>query len=378
MSSPSPAPAPQRVEQIDSNFKAAEAGADRLWIDAFDCRVALRGLGWLDENRKTRGFRRLPDRAEAAMNPGVQTLSHHSSSVFLSFATDSPHVSVEIENSGVEVMNHMPSTGSRGAELYFRDGNQWLAVATAVPDLTTPTFRRDLLIDLPSKMREFRLYLPLYHRPVSVRIGVAEGAAVQPIPAPAGQKPIFFYGTSITQGGCANTAGSDYVSILGRLLDREVINFGFSGNGKGEPEVAELISEIDAEMFVLDYVANVPTAELLGGTLEKFIPILRARHPETPVVLLGGLFFDRVLGSRESWEVQQAKRDIVLDLYLRFRKAGDPNLHYIDGFSLLGPGVTASFVDGIHPTSAGFLQMAERLAPQLRAIQIWNRDFRAR
>ena len=51
-------------------------------------------------------------------------------------------------------------------------------------------------------------------------------------------KPVVFYGTSITQGGCASRSGMSYQAILGRQLNLDFVNLGFSGNGKGEPVVA--------------------------------------------------------------------------------------------------------------------------------------------
>ena len=45
---------------------------------------------------------------------------------------------------------------------------------------------------------------------------------------PVANKPILFYGTSITHGASASRAGMTHVAQLGRLFDREVINLGFS------------------------------------------------------------------------------------------------------------------------------------------------------
>ncbi len=372
-----PEPTP-RLEEIDTNFKNAAVGdTSREWIDAFDGRLALRGLGWLEENRGAKSFRRLPDRAAGKMSQGVQALSWCPASAFVSFITDSPSVTVRLLNDNCTTMRHMPSSGSAGAELFLREGNRWLSLAMAIPDQGSPEFERELVKELPKSMREFRLYLPLYMQLRALSIGLERGAVVKPAPAEAGTKPLFIYGTSITQGGCASTAGSDFVSILGRTLETEVINFGFSGNGKGEPEVAELIAEIDAEMFVLDYAANCEP-ERLAGTLPEFVRILRARHPKTPIVLVGVPCYNSVLWSREAWKTQGGRRDAMIDFYIRTKQAGDDNLHYIDGFGLLGPGATGDYCDGVHPTSAGFVQMAERLAPHLTAIRVWSRNEAAR
>ena len=101
--------------------------------------------------------------------------------------------------------------------------------------------------DLPAGKREYLLYLPLYNGVRSVELGLPKDSTL----AKAGTwssaigKPIVFYGTSITQGGCASRPGMVHTAILGRQLNAPVINLGFSGNGKMEPEMANLLAELD-------------------------------------------------------------------------------------------------------------------------------------
>lgn len=365
---------PKRLDEIDENFKVLPpVVGDIEWIDAFDERLALRGLAWPCENREGRNFRRLPTRAEAGMNDGVKSLLHNPASVFVSFRTNSRKISVKMVNDGVSTMRHMPMTGAAGGELYMKDAGRWLPVATAIPDLTEATFEQELLKNLSGRTREYRFYLPLYMRSVSVEIGVEQGARVEPVAKPQGEKPIFFYGTSITQGGCASTAGGDFVSIVGRELDVEVVNFGFSGSGRGEAAVAELIREVDAEIFVLDYAANIDV-EGADKTLPIFVKLLRERHPLTPIVIMSQAWFNPNLWNHERRLRDEGVREVFMDHYVRLRKSGDRNVYYIDGFGLLGPGVSGDYVDGVHPTSAGFAQMAQRLLPQLTAIRVINQD----
>ncbi len=361
----------QRLDQLDKNFQSKTGEKTLRWIDAFDKRVALRGLAWLPENRRKKSFRRLPDRAAHDLSEGVKILSEFPASAFLSFFTDSPDLSVCMEINDRGQMDHMAATGQSGAELYFRDGSNWYPMTVAKPSLTEPTFTRSLLQGAPRERREYRLYLPLYNHLTKLSIGINPKSKIEPAPAQTA-RPIFIYGTSITQGGCANTAGSDFVSQVGRMLDTEVINFGFSGNGKGEPQIARLISEIDAEMFVLDYVANVDP-EQLRNTLPEFVSILRSKHPTTPIVLVGNVAYDQVLWNQASRTRLDQKRDTMMSFYLTTKTAGDANIHFIDGHSLLTAGQSGTYVDGVHPTSGGFTRIAERLAPQLTSILIWER-----
>jgi len=357
---------PARIEHLDKNLQVQSDTRPLKWLDAFDRRIALRGLAWPADNRKEKNFRRLPGRLESGVPNPVRELSHCPSSVFLSFCTDAADLSVRMTVESVTPMNHMPATGMWGAELFVREGRDWHPVATAVPSLTDTTFTSALLKSAPRRRREYRLYLPLYRKTESVALGFDSPATVEPTPAPRGQRPIFFYGTSITQGGCANTAGSDYVSTLGRLLDTEVVNFGFSGNGKGEPEVARLISGVNASMFVLDHFVNCKF-ETLPEMLAEFVRILREKHPKTPIVLISCPAFNPCLWNPHDRNNDQ-KRDIVMRFYLQARSAGDTCIHYVDGPGLLPPGLSGTYVDGVHPTSARFALMAERLYPQMRAL----------
>lgn len=358
-----------RLEEIDPNFKSADVDDGCLWVDAFDRRLALRGLAWLKETRRKRSFRRLPDRAADGLSEGVRALSHCPSSAFIAFWTDSPALSIRLELANATPMNHMPLAGQSGAALYFRHGATWHPAAVAIPTAGNTFVQAKLITNVPRVRREYRIYLPLYKHLVRAAVGFDPRAVIEPAPAPKGTRPIFFYGTSITQGGCANTAGSDFVSSVGRLLDTEVINFGFSGVGKGEPEVACLIREIDAEMFVLDYAANVDPARL-RRTLPEFVRLLRERHPATPIVIVSCPSFDKILWDPALRKLLGERRDCMMAYTVRARRSGDTNIHFIDGNALLPAGVPGAYVDGVHPTSHGFAIMAERLAPQLTAIRI--------
>lgn len=361
------------IENLDRNFKNDPVADGLCWIDAFDPRIAFRGHGWPQEARAARSFRRFPDRGVDELSPAVQTLSFCPASVFLSFYSNTTEIAVRVCNADTTLMNHMARTGSAGVELYVRDGRDWVPLAVAVPPGDHRMFERRLISDVAPRRREYRLYLPLYKALEELSLGFAPGATVEAAPSPASARPIVFYGTSVTQGGCANTSGSDFVSLTGQMLDVDTINLGFSGNGRGEPEVAQLISEIDAEMFVLNYASNCDV-ERLRQTLPGFHRILRDAHPDTPIVLLGSDAWNVMTWSAEKRRLLTERRDIQMRFYLDTKAAGDRNLHWIDGEGILPPRIAGSFVDGVHPTSAGFMLMAERLAPHLAMIRHWEAE----
>lgn len=298
------------IEKIDSNLRVEAGSKDLMWVDAFDKRIEIRGLAWIEENRKNKNLRRLPDRAASSVPQAVSILSHCTAGVFLSFLSNSKNISVRMQLADITPMMHMPATGMAGAELLCREQNQWYPLATVIPSPNENQFTRDVFERSSSKEMEFRLYLPLYKKVEKLEIGFEKKSKILPLSSTT-PRPIFFYGTSITQGGCANTPASDYVSTVGRLLDTEVINFGFSGSGKGEPEVAELISEVDAEIFVLDHLANAPI-DTLPDLLSNFIHILRAKHPNTPIVILGMPGYNQLLWNHKTqYAIDKKKYDCL-------------------------------------------------------------------
>ncbi len=128
---------------------------------------------------------------------------------------------------------------------------------------------------------QYLVYLPLYNGVKSVEIGIPKGRKIAAAAAPSHQKPIVIYGTSITQGGCASRPGMAWTSIVGRQLETPVINLGFSGSGKMEPAMADLLAELDPSVYVLDCLANM-SPEMLAERVEPFVEKLRRRIRTRP------------------------------------------------------------------------------------------------
>jgi hypothetical protein len=357
----------KRIEDIDKNLQPQTVQDDRglRWLSAHDARFTMRGLPWHEENGQS--FCRLPHRAEPIVRDNVWALAQAPASAHLAFRSNTSALAVRVRNSDTGFMPHMPLSGSNGLFLFGGPPHRLQPWATAIPEIDSPTFERELFRGAERRTREFRLYLPLYKHLVDLEIGVAKGARILAPSATAVPKPVVFYGTSITQGGCASTAGSDFVSTVGRMLNLETINLGFSGNGWGEPELAELVAEVDASLFVLDYCANVDDKRL-RRTLPRFVRILRQAHPQTPILLMTPLCFSKADFQAAMRTVLEHKRDTVLRYYCKQRQAGDENIHVADGFGLLPFGAATAYVDGVHPTDDGFQMIARNLKPYLEYI----------
>lgn len=159
-----------------------------------------------------------------------------------------------------------------------------------------------------------------------------------------------------------------YTNILSRRLPYELINLGFSGNGKGEPELARIICEIERPaLLVLDYKANV-SIEQYRETLPEFIRLNRVQHPDTPVLIISRIRYAEELFSEQAVEKRLAYSDFAEQTVARLRLQGDNHIYFQNGDVLLGEDFEECTVDGVHPTDLGFIRMADGLTPILTMI----------
>lgn len=347
-------------QRLDPNFAVSQPGSELLWYDASQLTVA--GQGWPRSELK-RTFDRLPGRAEAIVRPEVWSLSRHSAGIEIRFQSDATEIGArwKVLNKGL-AMDHMPATGMSGLDLYLRHDGAWRWVGVGRPKESPVNLVK--LASIPAKgMRDYRLYLPLYNGVEELQLGVPKGAVLRAAPPPEG-RPVVVYGTSIVQGGCASRPGMAYTAILGRWLDLPVINLGFSGNGRAEPEVAELVAELDPAAFVLDPLPNLTDAQV-KERMAPFIAALRAKHPQTPIVLVENITY------QHAWvgggvNARSSKNNALKAIAEPLMKA-DPLISYVNGETLLGDDSEAT-VDGTHPTDLGFLRMAQAIRPTLERV----------
>jgi len=329
------------------------------WIEFPDPQLQVTGLPWFTENAPE--VWRLPARARGAVRPPVWDLGTHPSGARIRFATDATALSVRLHYKSVGRMNNMCAIGQMGVDLYANNVYWKTAFPTEPGPLECPYFS-----GIERKRREISLYLPLYHPVQVVAVGVAEGATLWD-PRPFALKgPAAFYGSSITQGGCASRPGLSYEAILCRALNLDFVNLGFSGNGKGEPEVAALMAEIPASCFVIDFAVNCDSVEACQKVYAPFLAILRSRHPRTPIVAITPIFSTRELFEKSAREKWAGLREVVRKAVAERRAAGDHQVVLVEGCDILGPEGHEGFVDGTHPNDLGFQAMAKALEPVLR------------
>lgn len=347
---------------LSATFGLAQPNKESAGLEWRDAgALTVEGKGWSDTKEY---YDRLPARAEKIVRPPVWNLSRDSAGMCVRFVTDSTTLAARwtLREESL-AMPHMPATGVSGLDLYVKEKGRWHWVANGRP--VKQDEEKILVKGLKPGQREYLLYLPLYNGVEGVSVGVTPGAAIETAPARHGDaRPVVFYGTSITQGGCASRPGMAYPAILGRRLDCATINLGFSGNAHSESEMAQLLAELDPVVFVLDPLPNM-TADMVGERLENFVRILRNARPLTPIVLVENLEYrggDFVPARREKVAAANAK---LKEVYARLVNSGQKKIFRVPMAKLLGDD-TEGTVDGSHPTDLGFMRMADAIEPTLR------------
>lgn len=330
-----------------------------IWYPVEDWDVE--GRAWAVENLKST-YDRLPEKAEGVVRDIVWNLSRDSAGMMFRFNTDATDITIDytVGDKNLAIPN-MPATGVSGVDLYALASDEtWKWV-----DVTRPTSVNTVheIRNLDPGMRAYMAYLPLYNTTQNIRIGVPSGSEFQPI-APREEDPIVFYGTSITHGASASRPGMAHVAILGRRLDLPVVNLGFSGNGKMEPEVGALLTEIEAAVYVIDCLPNMVGKEVAERT-EPLVRQLREARPDVPIILVEDRTYPNSWIFKSRRIRHQESREALAKAYDNLVSSGVTDIYYVEGEKLLGDDTEAT-TDGSHPSDLGFVRQADALEPVIR------------
>ena len=354
--------------------------ADQSEIAKWDPRMAAdkavvdtNGVKWIDgrylpiEGRWNLGdtkhyYMRLPDSLTTNVNGGVRGMRDNTSGMIFRFRTDSNFLVLRhTPLHGWHAMPHMTEVGTSGWDVYRLDkeSGKWRFVASnhgARNDDAHPGARLKRISWTPGD--ECIINLPLYNGVKEFELGIASDSKVEaPSPWASGvTKPVVFYGTSITHGGCCTRPGLGFVNMVGRELQVPVCGLGFSGSGVMEYELSDVISRIDASCYVLDCLWNMSLTDKdrpgrsVEGNYEKFIRNLRAKRPGVPIVMA------------EQCDVYckgpNAKDKYMKGLYEKLVAEGWKDLVYLPKDAMY-TGDFEGTVDGCHPNDLGMMSMSE-------------------
>ena len=347
------------IAKIDKNF-AIESNIQREGLtfrSALSEPISLHGVFYKDGR-----FRRIPTDVAESVSKGVYYLHANTAGGRIRFSTDSLYIVLKANLGKAHIMTHMAATGIYGFDMYeIIDGKEvWVKTYRPKPD--TVDWFEDVLDYSERKMRSFVINFPLYNDVCELYLGLQEDAKVEAAPDYEIKKPIVFYGSSITQGGCASRPGTSYPAIISKMLNAEYINLGFSGNAKGEPTIAEYIAGLEMSVFVYDYDHNAPNPEHLAATHEPMFNTIREKNPTLPILMVSSISQNKVGPWAE-------RREIIRTTYNNAKANGDKNVYFLDGSTLIPEEVNnEAKVDGTHPTDLGFYFMAQGIGKVLKDI----------
>lgn len=313
-------------------------------------------------------YQRLPQSLEGISRPPLWKLGLNSAGLFIRFRSDAPEIYARWESMFKNSMNHMADTGTRGLDLYTLENGEWVFARSGRPSKEKVTTTQ-IIGNMKPAMREYLLYLSLYDGVSALKIGVQKGYALEnpAVESPSTEKPIVMYGTSILQGGCASRPGMAFTNIIGRRLNKVVINLGFSGNGQLDYEIAELMAGIpDPGVYVLDYVPNA-SVQQINEKGEKFFRIIRDTHPDVPVLFLEDPIYPFSYLDGKMLEEITTKNEAQRALFKKLKSEGEKRIYFLSSEKEIGSDREAT-VDGIHFTDLGMTRYTDYILPTLKKL----------
>ena len=351
-----------RIEDIDKNFKL-ETNIKReglRFINVTEAPFSVHGLIRMSDR-----WVRMPLATAQSVSQNVYQLAKNTAGGRVRFTTDSPYIAIKTVQPPSGIMAHMPLTGHAGFDLYMGEGSDSTYYRSFVPPNTVTTDGGyESIIDLTPEtlasggLRTFTINFPLYHNVNELYVGLKEGCTLCAAPEYSIKTPFVFYGSSITQGGCASRPGTCYQAWLSRWFDADYINLGFSGSAKGEDEIADYIAGLEMSAFIYDYDYNSPTYDELVATHDKMLRKIRAAHTDMPIIAAS-----RPRVNLNADEI--ARRDLIKSSCEKLRSEGDENIYFIPGEELISLCGCEGTVDYCHPTDLGFFSMAQGFAKML-------------
>lgn len=308
-------------------------------------------------------YRRLEKEFAETVSGGVLSHSANSSGGRVRFATDSRYLAIRIKHKNYDGGSpHLSRLNLLGVDLYIKNGEEEQYYTTFLPPVDCEDGYEGIRNFKDRRLREITLCLPIGIEVYEMEIGIEKGAELKEHTPYKIERPIVFYGSSITNGYAASRPGNIYEGFISRALDCNFLDLGFSGSALGEPALAEYIADLDMTAFVLDYDHNAPDTEHLKRTHEPFFKAVRKKNPTLPIVIV----------SRPSVDLNDdecARRDVILNTYLNAKKAGDRNVCFVDGYTFFPQECKNDCtVDGCHPNDLGMYFMAVRIRRALSDI----------
>jgi len=320
----------------------------------------------ISDSLKESPYDRLPVSYKDRVRKPVWDLSKSSAGLSIRFLSNSSTISAKWEVLNDFRMNHMADTGIKGIDLYFKNENQWQYLATGRPEGFHNQYT--LVENMNNDLREYKIFLPLYDGIKNIEIGIDSTSIIKKSKENL-KKPIIFYGTSITQGGCATRPGMAHTNIISRNLDIDVVNFGFSGNGRMEQSIAELISEKEPLFYVIECMPNMLSAENIIETTIPLVNTIKKKTPKTPIIFVDHFDFSFSVLDNQVMRDTDLMNEALKTEFKKMVDDGYENIFYLESKNALGSDYEGT-VDGVHFTDLGFIRYADFLIKKFKELKL--------
>jgi hypothetical protein len=320
----------------------------------------IKVFGVVDFEKKGK-IQRLPDELIEKI-PRLSKLGRRCTGARLCFKTDSQSIKIRITFETLSMDVGMSIYSCQSAAVYAGDrpNSRFLGLINPT-DYNQKCFEKTVTKE--KILEDVIVWLPRNEVISDIEIEIDDDAVIlEPTPYKY-SKPILYYGSSITQGGCVSRPGLAYPAIISNELGCDYINLGFSGSAKGETVMAEYIASLNPGVFVLDYDHNAQTEQHLEITHEKFFKTFRMIRPDTPVVIISAP------NAKFTYLNWSARRKIIKTTYDNALISGDKNVYFIDGETLWGEDHwDLCTMDRTHPNDLGHFKMAQAILPTIKEI----------
>lgn len=312
--------------------------------------------------------RRMPLDIAKTVSDGVFNQAIYGAGGRILFSTDSPFVSIRAEygaGSVPTVCNHLITFGF---DLYEFDGKQdkFIASYRQVNDFDGKTAEFTGYTRKDGEMGQYTINIPHFCEVKKMYIGIKKGYKLEKGKKYINEKPVVFYGSSITHGAAAGRPGNTYENFISQKYNLDYINLGFAGRALGEKAMAEYIASLSISAFVCDYDHNTPNEEHLKNTHYAFYEIIRKKHPDIPYIMVTRPDAEINCEFRDKPDV---RRDIIKESYEKAKANGDKNVYFIDGHTLFeGEFYESCTSDGCHPNDIGFMRMANKIGSVIAEV----------
>lgn len=308
-------------------------------------------------------YHRVDTTAFSQLPAAVSKLLTQGAGLAISFKTNSTALRAKWCVTKARQLNNMTAIANKGLDLYIRENGKWQYAGVGRPDSVCSEY--EIVRNMDRTEKECLLYLPLYDELKSLLIGIDPGAFIQPMPDPF-RKRVVIYGSSIVQGASASRPGMAYPARLSRQTGIHFLNLGLSGSAKMEKSVADLVSTVPADAYILDCVPN-STPEQISKRTAYLVRTIRSKHPHAPIIMVQSIFresgyFDKSVGDR----VRQQNGNYLKE-FERLKQEGVKHLYFISAENMLGDDHEGT-TDGTHPNDIGFDRMIQVLQPRILEV----------